>query len=113
MVMSVYVLYGCTVYVLYELYTVQLGTGVAGQCGSAVWLYGRPAQIVHARALHSNTSHRTAIQQTRIVTPPVYVHTAHTAHTPYSHTAHTPYISIHLPSDRGLQSWASIKKLLC
>ena len=53
---------------------------------------------MHARALHSITSHRTAIQQTRIVTPPVYVHTAHTAHTPYSRTAHTPYISIHLPS---------------
>ena len=42
---------------------------------------------------------RTTIQQNRIVTPPVYVYTAHTAHTPYSRTAHTPYITIQHPSD--------------
>ena len=33
----VYVLYGCTVYELYELYG---RTQAPGQCGSAVWLYG-------------------------------------------------------------------------
>ena len=41
---------------------------------------------------------RTTIQQNRIVTPPVYVYTAHTAHTVYSRTAHTPYITIQHPS---------------
>ena len=34
---TVYVLYGCTVYELYELYG---RTQAPGQCGSAVWLYG-------------------------------------------------------------------------
>ena len=43
----------------------------------------------------------TTIQQNRIVTPPVYVYTAHTAHTPYSRTAHTPYITIQHPSGCG------------
>ena len=40
----------------------------------------------------------TAIQASRIATPPVSAHTAIQRHTPYSHTRHTPYSPIHHPS---------------
>ena len=40
----------------------------------------------------------TAIQLTRLVTPPLRDPYIHTAHTPYTHTSHTPYIPIHAPS---------------
>ena len=46
-------------------------------------------------------SFHTAIQATRLVTPPVYAIQPIQRiqpHTPYSHTAHTPYIPIQQPS---------------
>ena len=93
-----YVLHGCTVYELYELYG---RTQAAGQCVSAVWLYGAMYYyVMHVHALFEPASH-TAIQQNRIVPPPLCLavrYTAHTAHTPYSRTAHTPYITIQHPS---------------
>ena len=59
----------------------------------AVWLYGAMYYyVMHEHALFEPASH-TAIQQNRIVPPPMCLAVRYTAH-----TAHTPYITIQHPS---------------
>ena len=91
-----YVLYGCTVYELYELYG---RTQVAGQCVSAVWLYGAMYYyVMHVHALFEPASH-TAIQQTRIVPPPLYlVCTVYSSYITYTVQSYSTYtVHLHTP----------------